>query len=157
MLLGVCASNRTDRGAIRPCNGLNTPLFCHSRMAKILEIDRSIRLSNFPPKSQRKGITFPLQLSFPACKDIVDSCIQKGDIIGKSRIKKKETQMVYNTFIKMLCIYKAVNQYRKNEDCDNISAKIVCVYRIVQKKCRLCYNISVKMIHIYGAVQKRRL
>ncbi len=39
MLLEVGASSRTDRGAIRPCCGLNTPLFCHQKMAKIL-VDR---------------------------------------------------------------------------------------------------------------------
>ena len=77
MLLNLPASNRTDRGAIRPCNGLNTPLFCHSRMAKILEIDRSIRLSNFPPKSHRKGIVSPLQLFFPADTYLADSCIHR--------------------------------------------------------------------------------
>ncbi len=39
MLLNLGVSNRTERGAIRPYSGLNTPLFCHSRMAKIL-VDR---------------------------------------------------------------------------------------------------------------------
>ena len=38
-LLNLGVSNRTERGAIRPCSGLNTPLFCHSGMAKIL-VDR---------------------------------------------------------------------------------------------------------------------
>ncbi len=36
-LLNVGVFDRTDRGAIRPCSGLNTPLFCHQKMAKILE------------------------------------------------------------------------------------------------------------------------
>ena len=36
MLLDIGASIRADRGAIRPCSGLNTPLFCHQKMAKIL-------------------------------------------------------------------------------------------------------------------------
>ncbi len=39
MSLNENASSRTERGAIRPYSGLNTPLFCHSRMAKIL-VDR---------------------------------------------------------------------------------------------------------------------
>ncbi len=39
MLLELGVSSRTERGAIRPYSGLNTPLFCHSRMAKIL-VDR---------------------------------------------------------------------------------------------------------------------
>ncbi len=38
-LLSLHLFNRTDRGAIRPYSGLNTPLFCHSGMAKIL-VDR---------------------------------------------------------------------------------------------------------------------
>ncbi|MCX4268236.1 MAG: hypothetical protein OSJ62_06170 [Lachnospiraceae bacterium] len=69
MLLEVGVSNRTDRGAIRPYSGLNTPLFCHQKMAKILGIDRSIRLSNFPPKSQQQDTVSPLWLFLPVGRD----------------------------------------------------------------------------------------
>ena len=80
MLLGAGTSSRTDQDAIRPCSGLNTSLFCHLPMTKILGIDRSIRLSNFPPKSQQEEISSPLWLSFPACRFKVDSFICGGDL-----------------------------------------------------------------------------
>ncbi len=67
MPLGLGASDRTDRGAIRPCSGLNTPLFLpFENGKKSWWIDRGIRLSNFSPKSQQKGIASPLRLFFSA-------------------------------------------------------------------------------------------
>ena len=56
----------------------HVPFFAIGNGKKSYWIDRGIRLSNFPPKSQRKGIVSPFWLFFPACKFIADSCIRRG-------------------------------------------------------------------------------
>ena len=46
------------------------PFFVISDDKKSWGIDRGIRLSNFPPKSQRQGMASPPWLSHPACRFI---------------------------------------------------------------------------------------